>query len=60
MLDLVLLAMKNFASDPQVQEYACSFMALLIAEGEKLLIECMSSLNVFSQLPWKWRVEWSN
>ena len=34
LLDLVLVAMQNFPSDPQVQEYSCSFMALLMAEGK--------------------------
>lgn len=33
LLDLVLMAMKNFPDHVQLQEYACSFMALLMAEG---------------------------
>lgn len=32
-LDLVLVAMENFPEELQVQEYACSFWALLTAEG---------------------------
>jgi hypothetical protein len=35
LLDLVLVAMESFPEDGQVQEYACSFMALLMAEGEE-------------------------
>ncbi len=34
LLDLVLQAMEGFPHHPQVQEYACSFMALLMAESE--------------------------
>ncbi len=33
LLDLVLVAMESFPDNDQVQEYACSFMALLTAEG---------------------------
>lgn len=33
LLDLVLVAMESFPGEEQVQEYACSFMALLTAEG---------------------------
>lgn len=34
LLDLVLRAMEVFPQHPQLQEYACSFLALLMAEGE--------------------------
>lgn len=34
LLDLVLSAMETAPYQVQVQEYACSFMALLMAEGE--------------------------
>ena len=34
LLDLVLLAMEGFPQHPQVQEYACSFLALLMAESK--------------------------
>lgn len=35
LLDLVLVAMESFPEDEQVQEYTCSFMALLTAEGKQ-------------------------
>ena len=37
LLDLVLTAMENYPHHAQLQQYACSFLALLMAEGKSLL-----------------------
>ena len=34
LLDLVLTSMRSYPQHAQLQEYACSFMALLMAEGK--------------------------
>lgn len=52
LLDLVLVAMNTFPGEEQVQEYACSFMALLTAEGKLRLhlspghLQCVVALPV--------------
>lgn len=38
LLDLVLLAMETFPNNAQLQQYACSFHALLTAEGTLIVV----------------------